>query len=379
MKKIIFRKILLDCLKFFILALSSISIIIWVLQAVNFLDFIIEDGHGFLVYIKYTFLSFPRIISRIFPFILFFSITYVLLKYEDENELVIFWNFGINKIKFINFFIKFSFLFLIINILLNSLIVPSSQDKARSYIRSSELDFFESILKPKKFIDIVNNLTIYFNEKTDDGNLKNIFLKDNSRVDGYQVTYAKTGKFELRGDKKMLVLYNGKTIDNQAGQLSEFTFNKTDFNMDRFNSKTTGQTKTQENSTTELLRCALILQKIIGIEKNTMRIYGFTNCRLDNLENIYQELYRRIILPFYNVLLVMIALLIILKSKNEKSFSSYKIKVYIFGFMLIIFLETSIKFVNTNIEKNYFLLLLPIIIFLSLYTYFIKKLNFKKI
>ena len=379
MKKIIFRKILLDCLKFFILALSSISIIIWVLQAVNFLDFIIEDGHGFLVYIKYTFLSFPRIISRIFPFILFFSITYVLLKYEDENELVIFWNFGINKIKFINFFIKFSFLFLIINILLNSLIVPSSQDKARSYIRSSELDFFESILKPKKFIDIVNNLTIYFNEKTDDGNLKNIFLKDNSRVDGYQVTYAKTGKFELRGDKKMLVLYNGKTIDNQAGQLSEFTFNKTDFNMDRFNSNTTGQTKTQENSTTELLRCALILQKIIGIEKNTMRIYGFTNCRLDNLENIYQELYRRIILPFYNVLLVMIALLIILKSKNEKSFSSYKIKVYIFGFMLIIFLETSIKFVNTNIEKNYFLLLLPIIIFLSLYTYFIKKLNFKKI
>ena len=379
MKKIIFRKILLDCLKFFILALSSISIIIWVLQAVNFLDFIIEDGHGFLVYIKYTFLSFPRIISRIFPFILFFSITYVLLKYEDENELVIFWNFGINKIKFINFFIKFSFLFLIINILLNSLIVPSSQDKARSYIRSSELDFFESILKPKKFIDIVNNLTIYFNEKTDDGNLKNIFLKDNSRVDGYQVTYAKTGKFELRGDKKMLVLYNGKTIDNQAGQLSEFTFNKTDFNMDRFNSKTTGQTKTQENSTTELLRCALILQKIIGIEKNTMRIYGFTNCRLDNLENIYQELYRRIILPFYDILLVMIALLVILKSKNEKSFSVYKFRVFISGFVLIIFLETSLKFININIEKNYFLLLLPVIIYLTLYSYFIKKLNFKKL
>ena len=105
MKKIIFRKILFDCLKFFTLSLLSVSIIIWVLQAVNFLDFIIEDGHGFLVYIKYTLLSFPRIISRIFPFILFFSITYVILKYEDENELVIFWNFGITKIEFINIFI----------------------------------------------------------------------------------------------------------------------------------------------------------------------------------------------------------------------------------------------------------------------------------
>ena len=378
MKKIIFRKILFDCLKFFILSLLSVSIIIWVLQAVNFLDFIIEDGHGFLVYIKYTLLSFPRIISRIFPFILFFSIIYVLLKYEDENELVIFWNFGITKIKFINVFIKFSFLFLIINILLNSLIVPSSQDKARSYIRSSDLDFFESILKPKKFIDIINNLTIYYDEKTIDGKLKNIFLKDNTRANGYQVTYAKLGKFELREDKKILVLFNGKTLENQGGQLSEFTFNKTDFNMERFNSKTTTQTKTQENSTADLLECASILQKNFETEENTMRTYGFTNCRIDNLENIYQEIYRRIILPFYDILLVMIALLVILKSKNEKSFNVYKFRVFISGFVLIIFLETSLKFININIEKNYFLLLLPVIIYLTLYSYFIKKLNFKK-
>ena len=378
MKKIIFRKILFDCLKFFTLSLLSVSIIIWVLQAVNFLDFIIEDGHGFLVYIKYTLLSFPRIISRIFPFILFFSITYVLLKYEDENELVIFWNFGITKIKFINVFIKFSFLFLIINILLNSLIVPSTQDKARSYIRSSDLDFFESILKPKKFIDIINNLTIYYDEKTIDGKLKNIFLKDSTSADGYQVTYAKLGKFELREGKKILVLFNGKTLENQGGQLSEFTFNKTDFNMERFNSKTTTQTKTQENSTADLLKCASILQKNFETEENTMRTYGFTNCRIDNLENIYQEIYRRIILPFYDILLVMIALLVILKSKNEKSFNVYKFRVFISGFVLIIFLETSLKFININIEKNYFLFLLPVIIYLTLYSYFIKKLNFKK-
>jgi lipopolysaccharide export system permease protein len=302
----------------------------------------------------------------------------VLLKYEDENELVIFWNFGITKIEFINIFIKFSFLFLIINILLNSLIVPSSQDKARSYIRSSDLDFFESILKPKKFIDIINNLTIYYDEKTIDGKLKNIFLKDNTRTNGYQVTYAKLGKFELREGKKILVLFNGKTLENQGGQLSEFTFNKTDFNMERFNSKTTTQTKTQENSTADLLKCASILQKNFETEENTMRTYGFTNCRIDNLENIYQEIYRRIILPFYDILLVMIALLVILKSKNEKSFNVYKFRVFISGFVLIIFLETSLKFININIEKNYFLLLLPVIIYLTLYSYFITKLNFKK-
>ena len=95
------------------------------------------------------------------------------------------------------------------------------------------------------------------------------------------------------------------------------------------------------------------LQKNFETEENTMRTYGFTNCRIDNLENIYQEIYRRIILPFYDILLVMIALLVILKSKNEKSFSAYKFRVFISGFVLIIFLETSLKFIDINIEKNY--------------------------
>jgi len=43
-----------------------------------------------------------------------------------------------------------------------------------------------------------------------------------------------------------------------------------DFIIDRSNSKTTGQTKTQENSTIELLNCAIALNKVIKKEKNEM-------------------------------------------------------------------------------------------------------------
>ena len=76
MKKIIFRKLLFDCLTFFFLALLGISIIIWVFQAVNFLDIMIEDGRNYNVYFNYTLLNFPKIISRILPFALFFSFSY---------------------------------------------------------------------------------------------------------------------------------------------------------------------------------------------------------------------------------------------------------------------------------------------------------------
>ena len=56
------------------------SIIIWVLQAVNYLDFVIEDGHGFLVYFNYTLLSFPKIFSKIFPFAIIFGVFIHIIK-----------------------------------------------------------------------------------------------------------------------------------------------------------------------------------------------------------------------------------------------------------------------------------------------------------
>ena len=61
MKKILFRKILFDCLNFFIITIIGISAIVWVFQAVNYLDIMVEDGRNYQVYFKYTVLSFPKL------------------------------------------------------------------------------------------------------------------------------------------------------------------------------------------------------------------------------------------------------------------------------------------------------------------------------
>ena len=118
MKKILFKKILSDCLLFFFITLFSASIIIWVFLAVNFLDIVIDDGRSYLIYFQYTLLTLPKIITKIIPFSIFFSFTYIIMRYELNNELMILWNFGINKIKLVNFFLKFSFLLILIQITL---------------------------------------------------------------------------------------------------------------------------------------------------------------------------------------------------------------------------------------------------------------------
>ena len=378
MKKTIFRKLTIECLKFFLLILFTISTIIWVLQAVNYLDFVIEDGHGFFVYFNYTLLSFPKIISRIYPFAIFLAFSYILLKYEDKNELIIFWNFGVNKIDFINFFTKVSFFFVLISLLLNAVITPMAQDKARSFIRSSDLDFFESILKPKKFVDVVKNLTIYFEEKKGNGDLVNIFLNDKSSANESQSIIAKTGRFEKRGNRKILVLYDGKTINNINGKTSEFEFSKTDFNISNFTTQTVTHQKTQENSSLELINCSLIFNNFKKDINNKIK-NRINNCSIGNLENVYKEIYSRLIKPIYVAFLVAISLLLILKSKTDHTFKSYKFKVYSLGFFSIIFLESSSKFISINMLKNLLISTLPLLLIFAIYFYFLKTLKVRKI
>ena len=377
MKKIIYKKLSKDCVNFFLLVVFTISVIIWVMQAVNYLDFVIEDGHGFIVYFKYTLLSFPKIISRIFPFAVFLAFSYVLLKYENKNELVIFWNFGVNKIKFINFFIKFSLWFVLVSLLLNAVITPYAQDKARSFIRASDLDFFESILKPKKFIDVIGDLTIYFDKKNENDELINIFLNEKTDINNSQTTIAKTAIINIKNNTKILTLYNGKSINKINGKISEFEFSKTDYNISKFSSNTITHQKTQEAPTINLIKCSLFFKDPI-INSENIEIENIKNCRLDNLENIYKELYSRLVKPLYITFLISISLLFILKSKSDHSFNSDKFKIYLFAFLFTIFLESSSKLITTNLIQNLFFAIFPLILTLIIYLYFLIKLKIKK-
>ena len=72
--------------------------------------------------------------SRILTFVFLIALFYQIIKYEDKNELLIFWNNGINKFKFINSIITYSFLIVILQIILGSLMSPIGQNLARQEI-----------------------------------------------------------------------------------------------------------------------------------------------------------------------------------------------------------------------------------------------------
>ena len=376
MKKILFKKIIFDCLIFFLITLISSSIIVWVFQSVNFLDLIVEDGRDYFTYINYSLLNFPKIISKILPFAIFFSFTFVLAKYEINNELITFWNFGVHKIHLINFFLKISFFVFLIQLVITSYIVPNFQNLSRSLIKSSGIDFFESFLKPKKFNDNIQGLTIYVDQKNTDGSLENIYLKKDTGAGNFQITYAKKGFFKSIGETKIMVLQNGKTINKINNKESSFVFSSSEMTLSNLDSDVIKVYKIQETRTNELLKCLDRYFKTYLIISKDSNLF-IQNCTVENLGNIFKELYKRIFIPLYLPILILISVSLIMCSKENINYSKFRILNFLLGILIIIISEISLKFINETFLKNLFIYFLPFIFFIKIYLIIYFKLNFK--
>ena len=378
MKKILFRKILLDCLKFFLLTILGVSTIVWVFQAVNYLDIMVEDGRNYFVYFNYTILIFPKIISKIYPFALFLSFYYVLSKYEKNNELLIFWNHGISQLQIINFFLKASFALMIIQILLLTFLVPKTQDMARSILRNSNINFYDNFLKPKKFNDVIKNVTMYTEKKKSDGSLENIYIKKFSNVNEFEILLARTGVIKNKNNKQVLTLFNGQNIKSKNNNIDSFTFSEFDFNLSSLQSNTTTYKKTQENSSISLISC---FRNLNSDDKKNNQILKIENCSIQNLSGISQELYKRMIIPLYIPTLVLAVLILIIISRGNSNYLKLKSLIFLLGIFIIVFSEMSLRFIVEDLNINLKIILIPImtlIIFYSILRY-ILNFNFKKV
>ena len=359
MKKLIFKNFYTDTLSFFFTSLLTMSLIVWTLQAVNYFDFVTEDGHGLEIYFYYTFLSFPKILDRILPFIFFISLFYTILNFEKKNELNIFWIHGISKIKFLNKLILFSIFLMFFQILLSSFISPTAQFKARNFLKNSNIDFFSSLIKEGKFINVVKDLTIFIDKKNEDGSYTDIFLND-TRNKGSKTIYAKKGILIDNGTRKVFRLFDGKVINKDKDKINIFVFEEIDFNLKNFSSNTITVPKIQEISTLALLSC------FINIEAKK-----FESFKCDKvIDEIKEELLKRLYKPIYIPLISLFCGFLLLNSRSKNNYQKKNNLIFALTFVILILSEMSLRYSFSSNFLTLTFFLLPLVIFIVSYISF---------
>ena len=134
--------------------------------------------------------------------------------------------------------------------------------------------------------------------------------------------------------------------------------------------------KIQETSTFNLVEC---LNRFINNQKNKNKSKEFIqNCTIENLDNIYKELYKRFLIPLYIPTLILISLMLIIYSKENINYTKYRLFIFLIGLVIIIFSETTQKLIKDDLNYNLKIYIIPIIIFMLFYFSVSSKLKFKQ-
>ena len=373
MEKILFRKLILDISLRALIITFTIGLIVWIIQAANYLDFVIDDGHNFTIYFYYNLFNFPKIIHRILPFVFGISVFFELIKYEKNNELLIFWTNGVTKKRFISNLINFSLIIMLLQILLGSVISPSSQLKAREFLKNSNMDFLPNLIKQGKFIDTVSGLTIFINEKTDKNSFKNIYIQEGNILDltsdDNQIIYAQEG-FLDNTDKKIFKLLNGKIISTNKNRLISFEFEKIDYDLSKFESRTIKIAKMQELPTKKILECSISLMREVSYREKMFL------CDYESLKNINQEIYKRFIKPMYFPLLTLVCCFLLTFSRIENNFTLKTIKVFLYIFLILVLSEIIMRYIESSQLLFSLVIILPVGIYFLIYNFLISKVSY---
>ncbi len=374
MKNTIYKYIFYEFLRYFSVTLFAFAIIVWTIQSVNFLDLVIEEGHGFRTYFIYSIFTLSKVLTKLIPFCFMLALVLTLTKLEKDNETIIIWTAGLNKIYIVKLIFGISVMVMLLQLLLTSLINPTMLNFSRNIIKNSQLDFIPTLMKEKQFNDSVEGLTIFIEKKIGNGIFKNIFIRDEGKVlygkgTASSTIFAKRG--HLGNDKKTLVLYSGNIQKlNLDGDINIVKFEKTILNFSKITTRSIIEPKIQETSTLNIFYCI-----------SNKKIKAAHNCSLSkkSLMDNKIEFNKRFGMPIYIPLISLICSFL-LSSRRDKKIYPYNKYIYFFICIVILVLsEILVRYSGISWNYTAIYYLLPMALLTLFYFSLIRKFKYENL
>ena len=380
----IYKHFFLELSKYFFLVLFTFSAIVWAVQAVNFLDLIVEDGHAVSLYLNYSLLNIPKILTKFIPLSFLLALVLTILKFDSENELIILWTSGLNKIKIINFFLKIALIVTLIQLFLAAFINPNVLNYSRSLIKDSDLDLISSTIKTNEFNDTIEGLTMYVEEKNELGIMKNVFIRDDSHrlstIENKEKTnsltiFARKGRLNSE-TKSSLILENGVIhSENQSKEIQVIKFKKTELFFDNLKTKSIIYPKVQETSSKILLNCFF--------KKTTHTLLkGDKDLKCHTEEErieVLAEINRRFGMPLYIPLLALLSSFLLISREETKVKGWYKYFYFGLAFTILITAEILVRYSGKSLTHGLFYYLLPLFCIPVLYIELIRRFYYENL
>lgn len=204
----------------------SLTAIIWLTQALRFIDYIVNRGVSSLTFLQLTGLMIPSLLFVILPFAVFVSVLFVYNRLIQDSELVVLRAAGqsrwqLSKPVFIVGGIASAIL-----LFLSLYLMPLTYHKFKDMQNFLRDNYASLLLQEEVFNTPIKGLTVFVRKRHDNGTLEGLLVHD-SRNEGQPVTMmAQRGSIEKTDAGPRFLLFNGNRQELRNGRFSFLRFSE---------------------------------------------------------------------------------------------------------------------------------------------------------
>lgn len=213
--------------------LLTLTGLIWSTQALQRLDLVTAKGQTFGVFLKLTGLAIPYLATLLAPVALVIAIIVVFGALNRDSELVVIAASGGSRWRILAPVLWASGVCAMLVTAGTVWAGPAGLASARVILTEVRADVITSIVRPGRFIEVDDGLTVHIGDRQANGTLTDLLLDDKRASDRSMTYLAQTGRVTETGGNTLLLMTNGSVqrMERPSGELSVVAFDAYAFDL----------------------------------------------------------------------------------------------------------------------------------------------------
>ncbi len=304
---------------------ASLTGIIWLTQALRFIDFMLSRGLSAADFMYLTGLMVPSLLMIILPVALLLAVLYVYNRLRGDSELVVFSAVGVSRVQLAYPVIFVGGIAMLVTFMISLYIMPLANQKFRD-IRVYFRDQYASVLLEENVFNTpIDGLTVFVRERLNDGVMKGIMIQDNRDAAHVITMIAEEGKLVQSPSGPRFLL--------KSGQRQELNTAKANINWLSF-----------DDYTLDIAFYSNTIERKRGADERTVgQLFNTEGLDEKEAATMRAEAHQRITWPLYALALPLFALATLMSSHFNRRGQWKRILFAAVGSIVIVLIAFSLR------------------------------------
>ncbi len=325
----------------------SLTSIVWLTQALRFIDFIVNQGVSITIFLTLTTLLIPSLLLMILPPAFFCAVLFVYNRLMLDSELVVMQAAGLSRWRLALPALQVAALVALVGYVIAFYLQPVSYAKFRDMQVFLRNNYVSILLQEGVFSSPVDGLTVFIRERDKNNILHGILVHDNRQTDQSVTMMAEEGSLVETPQGPRFLLHRGNRQEINRSKLSFLNFDSYTLDISLYDQSM----KSRNPDPQELYITQLFT-------------YDEALSPADNLKRL-AEGHQRLLWPAYSISLALVALAVMLSGQFNRRGQWQRIGVAVVCGSILLFSAVGLRGMmsaNPNlIAAAYLTLFLPMI------------------